>query len=36
MIELHTLRTLGVSSLNRGENGEVKTCIFGDILRSRI
>lgn len=36
MIELHTLRTLGVSSLNRGENGEVKTCIVGDILRSRI
>ena len=36
IIELHTLRTLGVSSLNRGENGEVKTCIIGDVLRSRI
>lgn len=36
IIELHTLRTLGVSSLNRGENGEVKTTIVGDIARSRI
>lgn len=36
LIELHMLRSLGVNSLNRGANGEVKTVFFGDVLRSRI
>lgn len=35
-IVLHTLKSYGVSNLNRDEEGNVKTCVYGGVTRARI